>query len=114
VDGLVDEGSEGGHFSSLTRTQARDDMTLFTALVPPPNAAGIQPPTNPHPPTFSDITNAKEYAERLSHSKSKASLLILHLMLIMIITVIGCRDRHEMAQQNNTIMKLLWQTALRV
>lgn len=40
------------------------------ALVPPPNAAGVIPPANPqNPPTLGDITNSKEYIERLALSK---------------------------------------------
>jgi hypothetical protein len=40
-------------------------------LIPPHNTAGIVRPANPqNPPTFADITNAKEYVEHLVYSKS--------------------------------------------
>jgi outer membrane murein-binding lipoprotein Lpp len=40
------------------------------ALVPPPNTAGVVLPANPQqPPTLVDISNSKEYVERLALSK---------------------------------------------
>lgn len=48
-------------------------LTFTTmAFVPPPNNAGVAPPPFPqNPPTLGDVTNTKEYSERLSLSKRK-------------------------------------------
>jgi hypothetical protein len=50
------------------------------ALAPPANNAGLPTPAIPaHPPTFSDITNTKDYVQRLIKSKGKCLCLIMSL-----------------------------------
>ena len=49
---------------------AVSNIHVMAALAPPPNTMGINLlPVPQNPPVLTDITNAKEYMERLSHIK---------------------------------------------
>ena len=55
----------------------------MAALIPPPNTIGVNLPPVPHNPAIlSDITNAKEYTERLSHIKCELHNSMLQVSAI--------------------------------